>query len=1120
MNSMKFNFQCFVIFFASVLIGLSACQNDHEPNGDQAVTAQEKAESNSGTFQLRTAEESGLKFNNEVTASEKINAYNDLYIYNGGGVGIGDINNDGLADIFFTGNQSPNKLFLNKGNLQFEDISTEAGIASLYWHSGVSFVDINQDGWLDIYVSRAGCSQKNPENRKNLLFINQKNLTFTEEAAAYGIDFAGFNTDAIFFDMDRDNDLDLFVGSFPTEEVPFQRAAYEAYSQKAPEYFRDKLYRNDGKGKFADVTKAYGIDKIGFTLGIGISDINADGYPDIYLGNDFDTDDIYYENNKGKGFVNKLANLFRHTSNYSMGLDIGDINNDALHDIVVTDMNPGNNYRQKTNMPSMNPNLFWTRINEGLHPQFMRNVLQLNQGSDLFSDIGQLAGISKTDWTWSVLMEDFDNDGWKDMVFSNGILKNSVNKDVTDFIKKRMAGGHPHPRWSELKDMLPDEKIPNQIFQNNRDLSFTDRSDDWGFQSESISNGLAVGDLDNDGDLDIVINNINQNAFLLENKLHPQKNFIRFKLKGPEGNINAVGAKVKIAYNGEIQFIEFFPNRGYQSSSDYLIHFGMDAHTFIDSAYVYWPDGKLSKIGQLKTNQTHEIDYNVMTRSDFVPPISRNKMFSAANDFTGIYFRHIENKYNDYDDQVLLPHKMSRFGPNISIGDLNGDGFPEFYVSGASGQSGEVYGQVGDMKFVNFPNGPWAQDAMSEDQGSVFFDADSDGDQDIYVVSGGYEFDENTPALQDRLYLNNGKGTMSKAEDALPEMKQSGSCVCAADFDHDGDMDLFVGGRLKPKNYPHPGRSYILENKEGKFIDVTDKLSGDIKHIGMVNTCLWTDIENDGNMELILGGDWMSIEVFGYDKGKMKRKTKAYGLDQTNGWWNKVISVDIDHDGDLDYVAGNLGLNYKYKANKNEPFTVYFDDMTDNGSTDIVLGYMEDGTEFPLRGFQCSSEQMPELKSKFKNYEEFAISDINAVYGQSLRKAKKYEAFTFASVLLRNEDGKLKIENLPNEAQISPIFGIVSGDFNVDGNEDLLLAGNLYVAEVETGMADAGAGTVLLGDGAGNFKVINNEVTGLAATQDVRDLAFLKNPRTGKGLVLIGNNNAPIQAYSLNSKVK
>ncbi len=1067
-------------------------------------------------FSIINPKTSGVDFNNVITEDLAHNYYIDQYMYNGGGVAIGDINNDGLPDLYFAGNQVGNKLYLNKGNMKFEDISKNAGVGGSGWCTGVNMVDINADGYLDIYVARGGSNELNPILRSNLLYLNNKNNTFSEVGKNFGLNDSGYSIHSAFFDYDLDGDLDVYITNHPAK-FQMSYSEHKSLAENPSDDERDKLYRNNGNGSFTEIAKQFGINNFAHGLGLGIGDLNGDNFPDIYVSNDYQASDNCYFNIEGNNFMDGMKFAFRHTANFSMGMDIADFNNDGLLDICAADMTAEDNFRQKVNMPSMNPKKFYSAIKAGYHPQYMRNALQLNNGKGIYSEIAQMAGIPNTDWSWSVLFADYDNDGLKDLLITNGFLRDIENKDYKKTVEKYQKAAAV--TWNELKVGLESNKLPSYIYKNNGDLTFTKMNEQWGFEGvKAFSNGAAYADLDNDGDLDIVINNINDPASIFQNnaRSNNQNNYLRLKFKGGSQNLMGLGTKVTVTTDGQKQFQELYNSRGYASAVEPVMHFGFGTNSKIDKVEITWLNGKHQTITDIDANQTLTVS-NAEAQAQ-APPLPRGeRLFADVGKLIGLKHRHKENGFDDYKDQVLLPHEMSRFGPRITVGDVNNDGYDDFYVCGAANQEGELFIQMDDMKFSATKNQPWDDHAQQEDLDALFFDANGDGFQDLYVVSGGNEFSENSPFLQDRLYLNQNGKSFSKTN-ALPVMTASGGCVEVADYDGDGDLDLFVGGRLTPGKYLKPAKSTILKNNGGTFIDVTAEVAPELNELGMVSSAVWVDYNKDGQMDLVVVGEWMPITVFMNKGGKLENQTSAMGLDINSvGWWNKVIAADFDNDGDMDLVAGNLGLNYKYQSTQEAPFKIYCDDFDNNGKWDIVLGYFQNGTEFPLRGRQCSSEQMPTLEDKFPTYTDFASSDIRDVYGDQLDGSLKAEATEFRTSYIENNKGTFVLKPLDNRAQVAPTFGIVTSDFNGDGNLDIVIAGNFFVAEVETGAADAGIGTYLIGDGKGNFTPIEPAESGLFCREDVRDLAIV-NSKSKNSIIIVANNNSALQAFGFARK--
>ncbi len=1073
-----------------LVLTLVSCQKSSD---DASLT---KSSDSTQIFESVASGSSGLDFSNDLIETDSLNYLTYAYMYMGGGVAAGDINNDGLVDLYFTGNRVPNKLFLNKGNLQFEDISDAAGVAGdKRWFTGVTMADVNGDGYLDIYCSVGGKFQP----KENLLFINNGDLTFTEKAKEYGVDDPGNSVQSTFFDYDRDGDLDLYVGNYPPTNFNAPNSYYGFKMANTTDLETDNLYRNDGD-LFTQVTDEAGLRSFGLTNSVTVGDLNSDGWPDLYVSNDFKVPDYLWINNQDGTFSEHIRELTDQVALYGMGVDIADINNDKLLDIIQMDMTPGDNRRSKANMAGMNPDLFWGTVNAGFHYQYMHNQLQLNNGNlqdslPVFSNVARLAGVATTDWSWGPLIIDLDNDGWKDIFISNGTRREINNKDYfNELAKQRLT-----------KDMLlektldiPAEKIDNFVFKNNGDLTFEKMNEKWGLTFEGWSNGCLYADLDNDGDLEIVINNIDDQASLFENHSSENNNYLTLSFEGTENNKNGLGVKALVRSNGLEQFQEMTLSRGFQSSVDPRLHFGLGTADKIEELAVTWPDGKVQKFNNLEANQ-----FLVVNHANATDPLEKpnseaeEKLFLTVNDPDIVArHKHVENVYDDFEDQVLLPHRTSSFGPDISVGDLNGDGLEDFVVGGAKNNQTGVYFQK-EKGFEKQDIKDIAYDSDFEDLGSLIFDADGDGDNDLYIVSGGSEAPAGSEQLQDRLYVNDGNGEFKRSASALPRMLTSGSRVKAFDYDKDGDLDLFVGGRLTPKDYPLPTDSYILENVSdtGKpaFRDATGEIAPALSQIGMVTDASWTDYDQDGWVDLIVVGEWMPITILRNNRGSFEDITKKLDLDASNGWWFSIAEGDFDKDGDPDFVLGNLGLNYKYQASEEETFDVYLNDFDKNDKNDIVLSYYDEGEKFPVRGRQCSSEQIPAIKKKFKDYDAFAVATLEDVYTKKdLERSLHYQVRSFASIYLENREGEFVIHKLPNGAQLSSINQIIPRDVDQDGNLDLITAGNLYGSEVETPRNDAGIGLYLRGDGKGGFSPVPARESGLYVRGDTKDLAVIR----------------------------
>ncbi|MBJ6369390.1 VCBS repeat-containing protein [Snuella sedimenti] len=1053
------------------------------------------------------------------------------YYYNGAGVAVGDFNNDDLPDIYFVSNLESNKLYINKGDLKFEDITDIAGVqGKAVFPTGVTTVDINSDGLLDIYVCASG-QFKDPDKRRNELFVNQgidKNgmPVFKEMAKEYYLDIEEFSTQAAFFDFDKDGDLDMFLINHDVEI--YGDAQLEHYLKAQGELSGERLYIND-KGKFIDATEETGIinNRLGYGLGLAIGDFNNDNWSDVYVSHDFSGEDHLYLNNRNGTFSEKIKEATNHISFFSMGNDAADYNNDGWLDIMSVDMVSEDNYGIKTSMSGMDVERFYNHVDLGLHYQYMFNTLQTNNGTGLgsetpfFSETAHLANISNTDWSWAPLFFDMNNDGWQDIFISNGIKRDFRNNDFVKYHKKvreelsKNKTINKEAYISHIMTKMPTRKKSNYFFMNQGDLTFSKVSGIQKIDSLlTASNGAAYADFDNDGDVDIVANNMDDFAHIYKNNQSEKSNrsFLKLKLNGPNGNTMGIGAKVYVKSGSNQQMKEHYNTRGFQSSVGNYLHFGLDEADMVEELRVVWNDGKEQVLKNIKANQTLKIYYNEAQVINNIKTIDKSKLFKVISADL-IQYKHEENSYNDFEKESLLPHKMSEQGPAFAVGDLNADGMDDFYIGGALGYSGKIFIQKNDGSFKEARNNvDFYNDRTFEDVGATLFDADNDGDLDLYVVSGGNERKENSKYYQDRLYEND-NGTFVKTPLAIPKFFTSGSCVRAYDYDNDGDLDLFVGGRQIPKKYPYPADSYLLENRTvGKsisFVDVSKEVLPDLERLGMVTDAVWTHINDDQLIDLVVVGEWMPIKVFINEEGYFSDQSDVYGLNEEVGWWNSVSAADFDNDGDVDLVCGNLGLNYKYKASKEETFDVYTKDFDDSGDLDIVLGYYNGGDLYPLRGRQCSSNEMPFIKDKFKSYDAFGKATLVQVYGSgNLNNALNYKASNFSSMYFENRGDKQKMRGVPldKKSQVSSINSILNFDFNKDGYLDIIVAGNLYGSEVETPRNDASYGMYLKG-GSPAFEALPAFQSGLLVDGEVKQVNMLKGANGNDKLVFVRNND-------------
>ncbi len=1083
-------------------------------------------------FTRLTMAETGIDFSNELPETIKYNGFQYEYYYNGSGLAVADFNNDGLNDIFFVSALKQHKIFLNQGNMKFLDVSHLSGI--LYrqrFSGGATIVDINNDGWMDIYVSNSG-KYNDGEKRKNKLYINtgakgeNKIPVFSEQSHKYGLDLTDCSTQATFFDYDKDGDLDMFLLNHYPTNYPVDKSLDELLKMDGG-VSNNRLLRNDDN-YFTDVSQEAGIihNRLEYGLGVSVGDVNNDGWPDLFICNDYSGKDHLYINNQNGTFSDRIAEATNHTSFFAMGNDMADINNDGWLDMMEVDMMGDNNYDIKTSMSGMNPKSFHEAVDVGLHHQYMYNALHVNSGFlnennvPIFSDVAQLAGVSKTDWSWGPLFFDMDNDGLKDLFVSNGIKRDFRNNDFVNYVNSKQDSIHENGTFNvkdyltDIYSKMPSRKKENYFFRNKGNLNFSKMNSIWGDSTLTSSNGAVYADMDNDGDLDLVINNTDDPAFILKNNASELGlgHYLRIKLKGPKNNLDGVGTKVIITTEDQQQMQELYFSRGFMSAMGSDLHFGLGDQTKVTVEAV-WPDGKRQIMENVPVDRLIVMNHSDAKSYSSDNSIKTKPYLFEKNKVVGVDHQHQENDFDDFERESLLPHKMSNEGPSLAVGDINGDGLEDMHIGGALGKSGSVYIQNTNGGFTQTNTEVMKNSSAFEDVASEFVDIDNDGDLDLYVVSGGNEHEQGSPFLEDRLYINDGKGNFSHSANVLPKIAISGSCVKAADYDNDGDLDLFVGGRQIPGKYPAPAKSYLLQNNSKgdkiSFVEVSGGIGDVWQNLGLVTDALWVDLNNDTYLDLILTGEWMPIRVFENTQGaSFVESTDKYGFNDTNGWWYSLAASDFDQDGDIDLVAGNLGLNCKYKASNESPFEVYASDFDNSGTNDIVLGYYDNEKLVPLRGRECSSNQMPFIKKKFPTYNAFAKASITDVFNENqLEKSTHLQAFTFATTYFENKNGSFVPHKMDNAAQFSSVNDILIDDFDMDGHEDLLMVGNLYSFEVETPRNDAGHGLFLKGDGQGNFNPTTPTESGLMLNGDMK-LARKISINGTKNIVVAKNNDA------------
>ncbi|MDZ7898457.1 MAG: VCBS repeat-containing protein [Arcicella sp.] len=1098
--------------------------------------------SEKAVFKKIDSEDSGITFNNQIAAFEGDTINPSLYdaIYNGAGVGVGDFNKDGLQDLFFAGNVVSSQLYLNKGNFEFMNVTEKAKVQTNRWCVGVSVVDINQDGWLDIYVCVSGVENpSNPQKRANLLFINRGKLTkssdnlsiptFIEEAGKYGLADVGMSTQAAFFDFDHDDDLDCYVLTNAVEAVGRNRVRPKRIAGEGPS--TDRLYINNSGNKttqmplfsLADSTK--GIKKEGYGLGLAITDLNDDGWLDVYCANDFVSNDLLWINNASKtktGFTDQAADYFKHTSFNSMGVDIQDFNNDTRPDVMVVDMLPETNERQKMMLIKTSWDYFDQARRQGYQDEYVRNTLQLNMGDNHFSEVGQLSGVHSTDWSWAPLLADFNNDGWKDLVVSNGFRRDITNLDYIIYLNTQASSfgtTTPETRKKALEDIrkLPEVKLHNYVFRNNKDLTFSDKSVEWGLEEPSYSNGTIYADLDNDGDLDLVFNNIDDPAGIYENQTitkekSTENHFLRLRLPA---NAKGLGASVFVTFpDGTTQRVENHPVRGYASSVEPIVHVGLGKMTSA-KIKISWADGTYQDLSNLSIDKTHSVKYQPN-----IEKITDNQMISffVTTDF-GI--NHIETPIGDFAKTPSLPHLLCKEGPSISVADVDGNGLEDVFVGADVNQTRTIFLQTKPNQFQSVVQGI----NPLKDVGTLFFDVDKDGDQDLYIVSGGSEYPDGSDAYQDRLYLNDGKGHFTRGINVLPQTTSSGSCVRAFDFDKDGDLDLFRGGRYKIGEFPMSPQSYLLLNdgtaQQPHFTDITQKIAPELANIGMVTDALWNDIDKDGNTDLMLCGEYMPITIL---KGNKNQPFTIQKIPNTNGLWNTLAQADLDGDGDVDFIAGNLGLNSRLKASENEPHRIYAKDFDKNDRIDPLMTHYSRGKEYLLPIRDVLTEQMTSLSRKrFNTYQQYAEATFeDALTSDERADVTILEVTELRTCWLENKgkDG-FELHPLPTQAQIAPVYGMQMGDFNNDKIPDMILVGNSYAPETYTGWFDAGRGTLLLGvknkeKKTFQFKAIDSKMSGLNLDKEARNIAPIMIGNERK--YLITNHNGAVQLLTKSAR--
>ena len=1099
-----------ILVFFSFIVLFANCSKDKNSNQN-------------GLFSKLDASDTGIDFNNEVKNGEEMNIFKYRNFYNGGGVAIGDINNDGLSDIYFTSNLGKNKLYINKGNFKFEDISKKAGVeGTKVWSTGVVMVDINADGLLDIYVCNAGNTKG--DQQKNELFINNGNLTFTDKAAEYNLADTGITTHAAFFDYDKDGDLDCYIlnNSF----IPVSSLNYSNKRELRDKDWDvndilkgggDKLLRNDN-GKFIDVSEAAGIygSLIGFGLGVTVGDVNGDLFPDIYISNDFYERDYLYINNKNGTFSEQIQSWTTHISQSSMGADLADVNNDGKADVFVTDMLPEEDERLKNTTSFDNYDLFTRKLNLDFFNQYMQNTLQINNGNNQFLEIANYAGVAKTDWSWGALLFDMDNDGYKDIYVCNGISHDLTNQDFMDFfaneLMQKMVVTGKKDDIETVINKMPTTPISNYAYKNNKNLTFTNEAKNWGMDEPSFSNGAAYGDLDNDGDLDLIVNNVNQPAFVYQNNSNKSKenHFVKVKLKGEGQNKFAVGSVVELFSGKEILRQELIPTRGFQSSIDYAMTFGI-GNKKIDSLRVIWPNDKFQTIKKVVSNAT--INLNIVdAKNSYVPKIEKVK--SIFTEKSNSLMMHKENDYIDFDYEGLISKMLSQEGPTLAVTDINNDGNDDLFIGGGKGQSAKIYLNNGnDYVATNQPS--LEKDAIYEDTASSFFDADKDGDLDLLVGSGGNEKADQSNYMN-RLYLNNGKGIFTKSTTAIPTTNNNVAVIAPCDFDIDGDVDVFIGSRSVPGVFGIDPKHLLLENDgKGNFTNVIDKKGFKLNEAGMITDAIWEDIDNDNKKDLIVVADWSSPKIF-KNTGRRLAEFKT-NLTEYSGFWNAVSCVDLNNDGKKDLILGNKGTNTSYKATTSNPMKLFVNDFDNNGTIEQIATKVINGKDVPIHLKSELAKQIPSIKKKNLSYADYSKKCFQEIFDKSIcdNSILKTASFQESIIAINKGNGQFEIQKLPKEVQFSSVNTICTIDVNKDGILDIILGGNQYGFKPQFSRLDANYGSVLLGSKSGVYSWLPYNQSGFNLKGQVKSIQKIKNKNNLVSIIAVINNEKP-KIFNLN----